>query len=81
VGQEHPCDSFAVELGEARLLEDVREEHSGAEFVWDFKGDDLFLEVEWYEDGKERRATYLSSSVDMRYVHPVKSSVDEEMTA
>jgi hypothetical protein len=80
VGEEHPYDGFAVEIGEARLLEDVRKERPTAEFVWDFEGDRLFLEVDWYEDGEHRNEKYVSSDVDMRYVHLVECSADEEMT-
>jgi hypothetical protein len=74
------------QLGKARLLEDVRAEvKSTAEsMLWRFSeaGDQMYLDVEWTSgEGEERFDTYLSSNVDMRYVHLVESSIYEEMTA
>jgi hypothetical protein len=73
------------QLGKARFLDDVRSEvKSTAEsMVWRFSeaGDEMFLEIEWVEDGEYRFDRYLSSNVDMRYVHLVESSTYEEMTA
>jgi hypothetical protein len=83
VGEEHLFDGFGVEVkvGEPQLLEDVRKRRPTAEFVWDFKGDRLFLEVEWHEDGEYCFERYLSSPHDMRYVHLLEHPYDEEMTA
>jgi hypothetical protein len=69
------------QTGTARLLEDVRNEaRSTAEsMVWSFEDDQMFLEIEWVEDGEYRFYKYLSSNVDMRYVHLVESSALEEL--
>ena len=85
MGEEHPYDGFAVEIGEARLLEDVRAEvkPTAESMVWRFNeaGGEMYLDITWISGGEKRFDTYLSSNVDMRYVHLVDSSVDEEMTA
>ena len=39
----------------------------------------MFLEIEWVEDGEYRFDRYLSSNMDLRYVHLVESSVEEEL--
>jgi hypothetical protein len=44
-------------------------------------GEEMYLDIEWVCNGELRKDTYLSSSVYIRYVHLVESSVDEEMTA
>jgi hypothetical protein len=52
--------------------------------LWRFSeaGDQMYLDVEWTSgEGELRFDTYLSSNVDMRYVHLVESSIYEEMTA
>lgn len=72
------------QLGKARLLEDVRSETkpTAESIVSSFSrsGDEMYLEIEWVHNGEPRKDTYLSSNVDMRYVHLVESS-EEEMTA
>jgi hypothetical protein len=72
-------------LGKARLLDDVRAEAklTAESMVWRFgeTGDEMYLDIEWISDGELRLDTYLSSNVDIRYVHLVESSADEEMTA
>ena len=67
--------------GPARLLDDVRAEaRSTAEsMVWSFEDDQMFLEIEWVEDGEYRFDRYHSSNVDMRYVHLVESLAEEEL--
>jgi hypothetical protein len=49
--------------------------------VWRFSeaGDEMFLEIEWVEDGEYRFERYHSSNVDMRYVHLLESSAEEEL--
>jgi hypothetical protein len=85
VGEGHPYDGFAAEIGEARLLEDARAEvkPTAESMVWRFNeaGDEKYLDITWISGGEMRFDTYLSSNVDMRYVYLVDSSVDEEMTA
>jgi hypothetical protein len=51
--------------------------------VWRFSeaGDEIYLNVESMCEGERRSDTYLSSNVDLRYVHLVESSTFEEMTA
>jgi hypothetical protein len=39
----------------------------------------MFLEREWVEDGEYRFDRYHSSNVDMRYVHLVESTAEEEL--
>jgi hypothetical protein len=72
-------------VGKTRLLEDVRAEvkPTAESIVWRFSeaGDEMYLDIEWVSDGEKRMDTYFSSSVDVRYVHLVESSADEEMTA
>ncbi len=72
-------------LGKARLLDDVRSEvkPTAESMVWRFgeTGDEMYLDIEWISDGELRLDTYLSSNIDIRYVHLVESSADEEMTA
>jgi hypothetical protein len=71
------------QLGKARLLEDVRAEvkPTAESMVWRFSeaGDEMFLEIEWVEDGEYRFDRYHSSNVDMRYVHLVESLAEEEL--
>ena len=71
------------QLGTARLLEDVRAEvkPTAESMVWRFSeaGDEMFLEIEWVEDGEYRFDRYHSSNVDMRYVHLVESLAEEEL--
>ena len=69
------------QTGIARLLEDVRNEArpTAESMVWSFEDDQMFLEIEWLEDGEYRYDKYLSSNVDMRYVHLVESSALEEL--
>ncbi len=73
------------QLGKVRLLEDVRSEvkPTAQSMVWRFSrsGEEMYLDIEWVCNGELRKDTYLSSSVYIRYVHLVESSVDEEMTA
>jgi hypothetical protein len=73
------------QLGKARLLDDVRAEVelTTQSMVWRFSeaADEMYLDVEWICEGEWRFDTYLSSNVDMRYVHLVESSTYEEMTA
>jgi hypothetical protein len=73
------------QLGKARLLDDVRAEvkFTAQSMLWRFSeaGDEMYLDVEWISEGERRFDTYLSSNVDMRYVHLVESSTYEEMTA
>jgi hypothetical protein len=73
------------QLGKARLLEDVRAEvkPTAESMLWRFSeaGDQMYLDVEWTSGEELRFDTYLSSNVDMRYVHLVESSTYEEMTA
>jgi hypothetical protein len=73
------------QLGKARLLEDVRAEvkPTAESMLWRFSeaGDEMYLDVEWTSGEELRFDTYLSSNVDMRYVHLVESSTYEEMTA
>jgi hypothetical protein len=73
------------QLGKARLLDDVRAEvkPTAESMVWRFSeaGDEMYLDVEWTSGEELRFDTYLSSNVDMRYVHLVESSTYEEMTA
>ncbi len=73
------------QLGKVRLLEDVRSEvkPTAQSMVWRLSrsGEEMYLDIEWVCNGELRKDTYLSSSVDIRYVHLVESSVDEEMTA
>jgi hypothetical protein len=73
------------QLGKARLLEDVRAEvkPTAESMLWRFSeaGDQMYLDVEWTSGEELRFDTYLSSNVDMRYVHLVESYTDEEMTA
>ena len=71
------------QIGTARLLEDVRAEvkPTAESMVWRFSevGDEMFLEIEWVEDGEYRFDRYHSSNVDMRYVHLVESTAEEEL--
>ena len=71
------------QLGKARLLEDVRAEvkPTAESMVWRFSeaGDEMFLEIEWVEDGEYRFDRYHSSNVDTRYVHLVESTTEEEL--
>jgi hypothetical protein len=71
------------QLGKARLLEDVGAEvkPTAESMVWRFSeaGDEMFLEIEWVEDGEYRFDRYHSSNVDMRYVHLVESLAEEEL--
>jgi hypothetical protein len=71
------------QIGTARLLEDVRAEvkPTAESMVWRFSeaGDEMFLEIEWVEDGEYRFDRYHSSNVDMRYVHLVESLAEEEL--
>jgi hypothetical protein len=71
------------QIGTARLLEDLRAEvkPTAESMVWRFSkaGDEMFLEIERVEDGEYRFDRYLSSNVDMRYVHLVESSAEEEL--
>ena len=71
------------QLGKARVLEDVRAEvkPTAESMVWRFSeaGDEMFLEIEWVEDGEYRFDRYHSSNVDMRYVHLVESLAEEEL--
>jgi hypothetical protein len=73
------------QLGKVRLLEDVRSEvkPTAQSMVWRLSrsGEEMYLDIEWVCNGELRKDTYLSSSVYIRYVHLVESSVDEEMTA
>ena len=73
------------QLGKARALEDVRAEvkPTAQSMLWRFSeaGDEMYLDVEWTSGEELRFDTYLSSNVDMRYVHLVESSTYEEMTA
>jgi hypothetical protein len=73
------------QLGKARLLDDVRAEvkPTAESMVWRFSetGDEMCLDVEWTCEGERRFDTYLSSNVDIRYVHLVESSTYEAMTA
>jgi hypothetical protein len=73
------------QLGKVRLLEDVRAEvkPTAESMLWRFgeAGDEMYLDVEWTSGEELRFDTYLSSNVDMRYVHLVESSTYEEMTA
>jgi hypothetical protein len=73
------------QLGKARLLDDVRAEvkPTAESMLWRFSeaGDQMYLDVEWTSGEELRFDTYLSSNVDMRYVHLVESSTYEEMTA
>jgi hypothetical protein len=73
------------QLGKARLLEDVRAEvkPTAESMLWRFSeaGDQMYLDVEWTSSEELRFDTYISSNVDMRYVHLVESSTYEEMTA
>jgi hypothetical protein len=73
------------QLGKARVLEDVRAEvkPTAESMLWRFSeaGDQMYLDVEWTSGEELRFDTYLSSNVDMRYVHLVESSTYEEMTA
>jgi hypothetical protein len=73
------------QLGKARLLEDVRAEvkPTAESMLWRFSeaGDQMYLDVEWTSGEELRFDTYISSNVDMRYVHLVESSTYEEMTA
>jgi hypothetical protein len=58
---------------QAVLLDDVRREAETAESMfWTYKGDEMYLEVT-YEDGID---SYIWSSTDARYVHPVGYSQD-----
>jgi hypothetical protein len=49
--------------------------------VWRFSeaGDEMFLEIEWVEDGEYRFDRYHCSNVDMRYVHLVERATEEEL--
>jgi hypothetical protein len=69
------------QIGPARLLGDVRSEARATtgSMVWSFKDDEMYLEIEWIEGGEYRFEKYLSSSVDMRYVHLVESPPAEEL--
>jgi hypothetical protein len=71
------------QLGKARVLDDVRAEvkPTAESMLWRFSeaGDEMFLEIEWVEDGEYRFDRYLSSNMDMRYVHLVESSAEEEL--
>jgi len=71
------------QLGKARVLDDVRVEvkPTAESMLWRFSeaGDEMFLEIEWVEDGEYRFDRYLSSNMDLRYVHLVESSVEEEL--
>jgi hypothetical protein len=70
-------------LGKARVLDDVRAEvkPTAESMLWRFSeaGDEMFLEIEWVEDGEYRFDRYPSSNMDMRYVHLVESSAEEEL--
>jgi hypothetical protein len=72
-------------MGKARLLDDVRAEvkPTAESMVWRFSevGDEMFLDIKLTRGGELRFDTYLSSNVDMRYVYPVESSANREMTA
>jgi hypothetical protein len=58
---------------QAVLLDDVRREAETAESMfWTYKGDEMYLEVT-LEDGID---SYIWSSTDTRYVHPVAYSED-----
>ena len=63
----------------------LRPRHSDTaeSMVWRFSEarDEMYLDVEWMCEGERRSDTYLSSNVDLRYVHLVESSTYEEMTA
>ena len=73
------------QLGKARALEDVRAEvkPTAQSMLWRFSeaGDEMYLDVEWTSGEELRFDTYLSSNVDMRYIHLVESSTYEEITA
>ena len=73
------------QLGKARLLDDVRAEvkPTAESMLWRFSeaGDEMYLDVEWTSGEELRFDTYLSSNVDMRYIHLVESSTYEEITA
>jgi hypothetical protein len=64
VGEEHPYDGFAVEIGEARLLEDVRAEvkPTAESMVWRFNeaGGEMYLDITWISGGEKRFDTYTS---------------------
>jgi hypothetical protein len=67
----------------ARLLNDVRNEArpTAQKMLWSFSeaGDEMYLEIEWIEDGEYRFDKYLSSNVDMRCVHLVESFAAEQL--
>jgi hypothetical protein len=71
------------QIGTARLIDDVRAEvkPTAASMAWRFSeaGDEMFLEIEWVEDGEYRFDRYHCSNVDMRYVHLVESTTEEEL--
>ncbi len=49
--------------------------------LWSFSeaGDEMYLEIEWIEDGEYRFDKYLSSNVDVRCVHLVESFAAEQL--
>jgi hypothetical protein len=58
---------------QAVLLDDVRREAGTAKSMfWTYKGDELYLEV----THKDRIDSYILSSANARYVHPVGTYED-----